>query len=186
MKYERFEDLPVWKAALDLAERVYALTRDRAFAQPGDVRDQLRRAALSISNNIAEGFERGTTPELLAFLYIARGSAGEVRSMLCFCDRLPECSQFKPELSNLRSLAESCARQLRAWADSLQNCGIKGQRHLNDAARKSYQAKQSSNAYWNRLEEEHRRRIDAWSQQMARNQTGAQPSSPSDNPTSPD
>jgi four helix bundle protein len=48
---------------------------------PG-LRDQLERAALSVSNNIAEGFERGTTNELLAFLYIARGSAGEVRSMM--------------------------------------------------------------------------------------------------------
>ncbi|HRZ16842.1 MAG TPA: four helix bundle protein, partial [Candidatus Hydrogenedentes bacterium] len=80
MKYARFEDLPVWKSALELARRVYALTRDRFFSQPGDLRDQLRRAALSVSNNIAEGFERGSTSELLAFLYIARGSAGEARS----------------------------------------------------------------------------------------------------------
>ena len=76
MKYERFEDLPVWKAAIDLAVRVYALTRDRFFSQAGDLRDQLRRAALSVSNNISEGFERGSTAELLAFLYFARGSAG--------------------------------------------------------------------------------------------------------------
>ncbi len=71
MKYERFEELPVWKTAMQLAEGVYAMTRDPFFRQPGDLCDQLRRAALSISNNIAEGFERGTTAELLAFLYIA-------------------------------------------------------------------------------------------------------------------
>ena len=88
MKYERFEDLPVWNAAVELAVRVYALTKDRAFSGPGDLSSQIRRAALSVSNNIAEGFERGTTAELLAFLYIARGSAGEVRSMLHFMDRL--------------------------------------------------------------------------------------------------
>ena len=75
MKYERFEDLPVWKAAIELAERVYCLTRRRFLTQPGDLRDQIRRAALSVSNNIAEGFERGSTAELLAFLYIVRGSA---------------------------------------------------------------------------------------------------------------
>ena len=88
MKYNRFEDLPVWKNAIELVERVYRLTRSRLFSQSGDLRDQLRRAALSVSNNIAEGFERGTTSELLMFLYIARGSAGEVRSMLRFCERL--------------------------------------------------------------------------------------------------
>jgi hypothetical protein len=57
VKYERFEDLPVWIAAIDFAQRVYLLTRDRLFSQSGDLRDQLRRAALSISNNIAEEFE---------------------------------------------------------------------------------------------------------------------------------
>ena len=139
MKYERFEDLPCWKAATDLALRVYAITRDRFFAQPGDLRDQLRRAALSVANNIAEGFERGTTAELLAFLYIARGSAGEVRSMLRFVDRSPDAGHLSSEISELTSLAESCSRQIRAWADHLQNSGIQGQRHLNDATRTRYQ-----------------------------------------------
>ena len=135
MKYERFEDLPVWQAALDLARKIYAHTRDRFYAQPGDLRDQLRRAALSVSNNIAEGFERGSTAELIAFLYIARGSAGEVRSMLQFADGMPEAAHLKSQISDLRSLAESCSRQIRAWADHLQNTDIKGPRHLNDKTR---------------------------------------------------
>lgn len=141
MRYERFEDLPAWKAALDLAVRVYALTRDRFFVGPGDLRDQLRRAALSVSNNIAEGFERGSTAELLAFLYIARGSAGEVRSMLHFTDRCPDVAHLKSQIADLKSLAESCSRQIRAWADSLQNTEIKGQRHLNDQSRSVYDQK---------------------------------------------
>ena len=141
MKYERFEDLPVWRAALELAHSVYALTRDRAFAQSGDLRDQLRRAALSVSNNIAEGFERGSTAELLAFLYIARGSAGEVRSMLHFADRSAEFVHLKCQISDLTSLAESCSRQLRAWAESLQDSDIKGQRHLTAATRAEYDGK---------------------------------------------
>ena len=71
MTYERFEDLPVWKAAMRLGIDIYALTKDSAFRTDGDLRDQIRRAVLSISNNIAEGFERGSTAELLMYLYIA-------------------------------------------------------------------------------------------------------------------
>ena len=153
MKYERFEDLPVWKAAIDVALRIYALTKDRFFSQPGDLRSQLRRASLSISNNIAEGFERGTTAELLAFLYIARGSAGEVRSMLLFTERFAEAAHLKSKISDLKTLAESCSRQIRAWADSLQNCDIPGQRHLNDLTRRRYQAQKSSQAFEKQLEE---------------------------------
>jgi len=99
MKYERFEQLPVWQAAMSLAEKIYLLSEHRTFARLRELKDQLRRASLSVSNNIAEGFERGTTAELLSFLYIARGSAGEVRSMLLFCQRLPALSS---EISNLR------------------------------------------------------------------------------------
>src|SRR6185295_3510062 len=124
MKYDRFENLPVWKTGMDLALRVFAMTESDAFATSCDVRDQLRRAALSISNNIAEGFERGSTAELLQFLYVARSSAGEVRSILIFCENWPRTEHLKSEISNLKSIAESCSRQIRGWADSLQNSDI--------------------------------------------------------------
>ena len=153
MKYERFEDLPVWQAAIDLAVRVYELTKDRFFNQPGDLRSQLRRASLSVSNNIAEGFERGSTAELLDFLYIARGSCGETRSMLTFTERSHEAKHLKSEISNLKSLAESCSRQIRGWADNLQNSDIKGQRHLNDQVRIVYQGNKSREAFEKQLEE---------------------------------
>ena len=71
MKYERFEDLPVWQAASELALRVFAMG-EMSLRRQRSLRDQIERAALSVSNNIAEGFERGTTNELLSFLYIAR------------------------------------------------------------------------------------------------------------------
>jgi four helix bundle protein len=99
------------------------------------LQDQLERAAVSVSNNVAEGFERGTTKELLAFIYIARGSAGEVRSMLCLMERLPRYVHLKAQISNLKSLSESCARQLRAWAAGLQESPIEGQKRLTDAVR---------------------------------------------------
>jgi four helix bundle protein len=75
VKYIRFEELPVWQAGMELAEKVFRLTEHKAFNYKGDLRNQLQRAALSVCNNVAEGFERGTTQELLTFLYIARGSA---------------------------------------------------------------------------------------------------------------
>ena len=98
MTYSRFEDLPVWKEAIRLAEDVYNMTESRDWRGSHSLRDQLERAALSVSNNIAEGFERGTTNELLAFIYIARGSAGEVRSMLCFLERRKGYDNFKSQI----------------------------------------------------------------------------------------
>ena len=139
MTYERFEDLPVWQKAADLYEQTEELLETETFKATRGFRDQLDREALSVSNNIAEGFERGTTNELLAFIYIARGSAGEVRSMLCLKERRARNANWpadvKSQIANLKSVAESCSRQLRGWADSLQNSDIKGQRHLNRRTR---------------------------------------------------
>lgn len=150
MTYQRFEDLPVWQTAGDLYEATETLLADEAFPATRGFRDQLDRAALSVSNNVAEGFERGTTNELLQFIYIARGSAGEVRSMLRLKQRRARQTDWPAELesqiSNLTALAESCSRQLRAWADSLQNSEIRGQRHLNDRSRADAEAKQRAEA----------------------------------------
>jgi four helix bundle protein len=130
MKYSRFEDLPVWQDAIELAVRVFALTARPAFRRYASVRDQLERASMSISNNIAEGFERGTTLETLTFLYISRGSAGETRSVLCLCERLLGLADLRSEIPDLKSRAESISRQLRAWCASLQDSDIRGQRYL--------------------------------------------------------
>src|SRR6267378_4702470 len=121
MKYSRFEELPVWQSAIELAVQMYQLSSRPAFKTRYSLRDQIERAAVSVSNNIAEGFERGTTQELLTFLYIARGSCGEVRSMLCLLERLPVFEDLKFEISNLKLSSEGVSRQLRAWADFLQN-----------------------------------------------------------------
>jgi hypothetical protein len=107
---------------------------------------------LSISNNIAEGFEQGSNAGLITYIYIARGSAGEVRSMLHFVDRLPGSGHLSSETLNLRSQAESCARQLRAWADSLQNSEIRGQRHLNDKSRQQFDSRRRAEAFKQKLD----------------------------------
>jgi four helix bundle protein len=95
MKYSQFEELPVWKAAIEFALRVFEFTNGADFRGFGDTKNQLERATVSISNNIAEGFERGATTELIYFLYIAKGSAGECRSMLRLCEYSPRFSDFK-------------------------------------------------------------------------------------------
>ena len=136
MKYNRFEDLPVWQAAIELAVRVFALTAKSCFKGHAGTRNQLENAVVSISNNIAEGFERGTTQETLTFLYISRGSAGEVPSMLCFLKRAPGFEDLRSEIPDLRSRSASISKQLRAWADSMQNTEIRGQRYLSDKTRR--------------------------------------------------
>ena len=113
MKYTRFEDLPAWKDAIELAVRTFALSARPCFRGHSGTRNQLENAVVSISNNVAEGFERGTTQELLTFIYISRGSAGETRSMFCLLERLPDFVNFKSEISDLKLKAESISRQLR-------------------------------------------------------------------------
>lgn len=151
MTYQRSEDLPVWQQAIRLAEHIYALTAAPAFRGQPNLRDQIERAAVSVSNNIAEGFERGTKAELLSFLYIARGSAGEVRSMLCLLERLPAFGDLISQISNLKSIAEGCSRQLRAWAASLQDSPIEGQRRLTAAARRQFEQKQRADDFLAKL-----------------------------------
>ena len=77
-----FEDLEVWKTARELTNRIYGITADGSFSKDYGLRDQIRRAAVSIMSNIAEGYERGGNQVLIQFLSIAKGSSGEVRSQL--------------------------------------------------------------------------------------------------------
>ncbi len=81
-KIESFEDLLVWQKGMKIVRQVYLITRDGKLSKDFNLRDQLRGAALSIPSNIAEGFERASRKEYLNFLNIAKGSAGEVRSLL--------------------------------------------------------------------------------------------------------
>ena len=148
MKYERFEDLPVWLLAAQLAADLFRWSAQPVFRGKGDLANQLQRATLSISNNIAEGFERGTTQDLITFLYYARGSTGEVRSMLRVLEFMPEFEHLESEISDFKSHSESISRQIRAWANILQNSDITGQRHLNDRTRKKAESNKKRDAFW--------------------------------------
>src|SRR6266568_8992197 len=153
MPYRKFEDLPVWKDAAQLAKLIYELTSQDVFRNHSGLRNQLEGAALSISNNIAEGFERGTNNELVAFLYIARGSAGEVRSMLCLLERLPAFRDLRAETKALKTKAESCSRQLKGWAQSLQDSEFKGERHVNVKTKRADQAAREREEFLKELAE---------------------------------
>jgi four helix bundle protein len=78
----RFEDLIAWQKGRAMTARVYQVTTRGGFARDFGLRDQMRRAAVSVMSNIAEGFERGSAAEFHRFLTIAKGSCAEVRSQL--------------------------------------------------------------------------------------------------------
>lgn len=78
----KFEDLEIWKEAVKMGVMIYKVTEEGKMSKDFSVRDQLRRAAISVSNNIAEGFEYDNNRLFVRFLMYAKGSAGEVRSLL--------------------------------------------------------------------------------------------------------
>ncbi len=143
MKYRRFEDLPVWQDSVELARKMYEFTAAEPLRRHRGLRGQLESAALSVSNNVAEGFERGTTKELLAFLYIARGSAGEVRSMLHVLNGWSGFGNFKSQIADLKGRSEKISKQLYGWIENLKNSEITGQRHFDDKQRTIYKGKKA-------------------------------------------
>ena len=137
--YKRFEDTPAWRLAQDYAYAVFEITREECFKYRGDLVNQLRRAALSISNNIAEGFARGTTKDLINYLYISRGSCAETRSMLYFALKFSEMSVCRERLERLLLDSDELGAQLWGWIDALQNSDINGLRGLNDERREEHE-----------------------------------------------
>lgn len=87
-KIRGFQDLIVWQKSLKLAEDVYRVTKERPFATDYGLRDQIRKAAVSIMSNIAEGHGRYTNKDFIRFLSIANGSANEVQAQLCLAEKL--------------------------------------------------------------------------------------------------
>src|SRR5205814_10201903 len=106
-KYQKFEDLPVWQEAARLYNRVLDVLEEPNPPLTPGFRNQLDRAALSVSNNIAEGFERVTTNELNAFLAISRCSAGEVRSMMAVERHRRRLKIWIRRLDEIRGIGQS-------------------------------------------------------------------------------
>ena len=125
--FQSFEEIEVWQKARQLTREVYKVSSKGAFAKDFGLRDQMRRACVSIMSNIAEGYERGGTKEFLQYLSVAKGSAGEVRSQLYVAsdqDYLTE-SVFE-ELSNR---AKEISRMLTGLMSYLRNSGLKGTKY---------------------------------------------------------
>jgi four helix bundle protein len=86
-KIERFEDLEIWKIAIAIAVDVYLLCDSDPLKSDWGMKDQIRRAACSMSDNIAEGFEYNNNPDFIRFLNYAKGSSGEFRNKLVILNR---------------------------------------------------------------------------------------------------
>lgn len=110
MKIERFEDLEVWKDSRRLANLVYNITKKREFARDYGLRDQMRRAVVSVMSNIPEGFESRTRAMFVEYLGRSKASAGELRAQLYLAS--DQAYITASEFREAYDLAESCSKQL--------------------------------------------------------------------------
>jgi four helix bundle protein len=127
--YSSFEDLPVWKEAKELAVLIYKLTSCGKIYKDFGLKDQVQRSAVSISSNIAEGFERGSKQEFIQYLYIARGSCGELRSQLHIAK---DIGYFESkEFNKIHNLSLKVSKQINGFIEYLKKTRVKGQKFLN-------------------------------------------------------
>jgi four helix bundle protein len=115
-KVEGFEDLLVWQKGMEIVKQVYLISGEGKLGKDFALRDQLRRAAISIPTNIAEGFERASRKEYVNFLNFAKGSTGEVRSLLNVAAELGylEASQYKTLRQTILELSRFLANQIKS------------------------------------------------------------------------
>ncbi len=109
----RFEDLLVWQTARELVRGVYRASASQKLSGDYALQNQMKRAAVSIVSNIAEGFERGTCKQNLEFCYVAKGSAGELRTQVIVARDVGLISE--PAFEWLHNMCERCSRQLQLY-----------------------------------------------------------------------
>ena len=118
-KVERFEDLKVWQAAMKIAVDIFAVSETGSLKNDFSTKDQIKRAAFSISSNIAEGFEYNNNKEFVRFLKYAKGSAGELRSQLYILNTLGIISQDFYQLKYLE--LNSLSSQISGFIKYIKN-----------------------------------------------------------------
>ena len=119
MPVTRFENLQCWKNAKALAVELYQISNNGEFGKDFGFKDQVRRAAVSIASNIAEGKERETVAEFIRYLYIAKGSAGELKTQLLIAQDIGYVSQECAQ--DLRMKVEALSAMLGALIKKLKN-----------------------------------------------------------------
>jgi four helix bundle protein len=123
-KIERFEDMTSWQKARELNRLVYDATRKGAFAKDFGLRDQIRRASVSVMSNLAEEFERGGDREFIQFLSNAKGSCGEVRCQLYAA--LDEKYLSETEFRELYERSQEISRLISSFMAYLQQSELRG------------------------------------------------------------
>jgi four helix bundle protein len=113
--FKSFEDIEVWKRSCHLVCTIYDLTHNGIFSKDWGLRDQVRRAAVSIPSNITEGFERDSKAEFIRFLTISKGSAGELRTQVYIAKKLNYLNekQYKMIIEELREISMMLAGLIR-------------------------------------------------------------------------
>ncbi len=126
---KRFEDLKAWQKARELIKAIYEVTGQGRFARDFVLRDQIRRASVSVGSNVAEGFERGGDKEFLQFLSQAKGSCGEVRSQLYFA---ADQSYLDPaRASELLAMADEVSRIIGGLMTYLRRSDFRGKKYAD-------------------------------------------------------
>jgi len=123
-KIERFEDLTSWQKARELNRLLYRVSKSAAFAKDFGLRDQIRRASISVMSNIAEGFERGGDKEFIQFLSNAKGSCGEIRAQLYAA--LDESYISQQEFDELSNLCVDVSRLIAGMMAYLRRSELRG------------------------------------------------------------
>lgn len=128
----RFEEIEAWKTARQLANLIYRLSEQGSFAKDYGLKDQIRRASVSVMSNIAEGFESRTDTQFINYLGHAKGSSGEVRSQLYVALDLKYISQ--EQFAEAYEFADKASRQVSRFMDYLESHPRKGRRLGEDSA----------------------------------------------------
>jgi len=134
-----FEDLNVWQESRKLAREVHKLIRKSDFSDDLDLRKQIKRSVGSIMDNIAEGFERGGNKEFIQFLYIAKGSSGELRSQFYRAEDF-EIINTKETIDFVKR-AREISSMLQGFITYLKNSGYKGDKYVLKEPKSIYKTK---------------------------------------------
>lgn len=125
--YKSFEELPVWQIAKELSVLIYKTSCRGKFREDYGLKSQIQRAGVSVSSNIAEGFERGSKQEFIQFLYIAKSSCGELRSQLLIAKDIGYINNT--DFETLMNSAKNVSKQISGFIEYLKTSGFKGQKY---------------------------------------------------------